>query len=257
MALRWIGIIVAAVVVLVPARVARAADDECWQLIDRALQRSAGSPHAKFISYGEHFTVFADGVPMENIGASVVYRDDGLAYISDERWAHPFVSRLLEPGPPVLGPYGDARPAWLSAETIATALPVIAHVHVYPDETCADNGVASVDGKPFLHLTVGHELNERPGLRDIWIDPQAYDIGRVVVRGPLRFYVRDGIKVDLTDYTVDLERVGPYTVVKRVTWQYRDRQYSQWTDLSAEYDFRNYSFSDVPPPGTLPVEMAM
>ncbi len=257
MALRWFGTLVAAVVVLAPTPVARAADDGCWQLIDRALQHSAGSPHARFITYGEHFTVFADGIPLENIGSTIVYRDDGLAYVADERWVHPFLSRFLEPGPPVLGPYRDSRPGWLAADTMVTALPVIAHVHAYPKETCADDGPATVDGKPFVHLTVGHELSERPGLRDIWIDPQAYDIGRVVVRGPLHFYVRDGFKDELTDYTVDLERVAQYTVVRRVTWQYREREYSQWTDLSAEYDFRDYNFSDVPPPGTMQAELAM
>lgn len=259
MALRYFGVFVATVVGLAVSRPALAADNACWQLIDSALQRSAHSPHSKFISYGERITVYADGHTLQNIGSSVVYRDDGIAYITDDRWVHPFFSAAPEPGPPVLGPYWKDRTAWLDFGDVRAPYPVIADVHAFPRESCSYAGMDAIDGQRLEHLVVGHEQQQHKhaGLREIWIDPLFYDIVRVVVRGPLRLYVKDEIKEDLADYRVDVERVGRFTVVKRVTWQYREREYGQWTDLSAEYDFRDYSFFEVAPPGTFPLTIAV
>ena len=255
MTFRCFGAIAAAAFSLAAVRPALA-DDACWQTINSALQRSAHSPHAKFISYNERIIVSADGHPLENIGSSIVYRDDGLAYITDDRWVHPFMSFAPEPGPPVLGPYRSDRDAWLNFGDVNPPYPVIAQVHAFPRESCTYVGTDSIEGRTLEHLVVGHEKRESLGLRDIWIDPLFYDVGRIVVRGPLRFYVRDEIKEEFTDYHVDVENVAGYAVIRRVTWQYRDREYSQWTDLAAEYDFKDYSFSEVAPSGSFPVSVA-
>ena len=253
MGTRWLGTLAAVATVAFATLPARA-DDACWKLIDTALKLSAGAPHSRFITYGEHTTVYADGQTLENIRATVVYRDDGVAYIDDDRWVHPFISGSLEPGPPVLGPYRD-RSAWLSFGKTVSPFPIIAQVVAHPAESCNNVGVDSIGGKRLAHLAISYQQRESAGLRDVWIDPQAYQIERVVVRAPLRFYVYDSIKQKLADYTVDLQRVDGYTVVNRVTWQYREYQYSQWTDFAAEYDFGDYRFSSAPPPGTLPVDV--
>jgi len=252
MALRWIGGVTVAILALLAAPPARADSDSCWQMINGALRLSARSPHAHFISYGERTTIFADGHTLERISSNITYRDDGIAYVSDERWVHPFLSARVEPGPPVLGPYGDMRTAWLSLGTEPPPLPVIADVHNPPRETCHDAGVQSIERIADEHLIVGAEHPNRVGLHEIWLDPTDLQIAKVVVRGPVLYYVENELKTDLTNFVVDIEHIGGYSVVQRVTWQYREHIYSQWTDLAAEYDFGNYSFSEAPPPESVP-----
>jgi len=253
MIFRWFcGMVTATAVMAVTAPV-RADDGGCWQMIGAAFSRSANAPHAKFISYNQRSAITADRRTLQDVKSNITYRDDGLAYIVDDRFARPFTSVALEPGPPVLGPYGDARAALLSLSDAAkTPLPVIAHVYAYPNESCRDTGVAAIDRLTFQHLVLGDGQRKGAGLRELWIDPLAMDIARVVIRAPIRFFSgfsAGNIDQVLTDYIVDIERVNGYSVVRRVTWQYRDAEHGEYT---AEYDFGNYRFSYVPPPGTFP-----
>lgn len=258
MTLRWVfGFVLAVFFALLTTPAASANSDTCWQMIMQALDRSARAPHARFTSYGERATIVQDGRTLENVRASITYRDDGLAYVDDDRWGTPFVSRYLEPGPPVLGPYGNARNMWLGFDDQpAAALPVIANVHNHPNLSCRDGGQATLDGQTLRHLYVGEEHPGHLGLRSIWIDPSTFEIRRVVVIGPLRIYDENGIEDEQADYTVDVRQVGGYTVVDRVWWKYSQEVYSQRTVVDAEYDFSDYHFSDVPPPGTLPAGTA-
>lgn len=254
---RWFGICAIAVAAVLgsvsSARASSDASDECWQLIMQSLDRSAHAPHARFTSYGERAKITEDGRTLENVRASITYRDDGLAYVDDERWVYPFISHYLEPGPPVLGPYGDARNMWLGLdERPPTALPIIADVHNHPNLTCRDSGIDSIDRQTLRHLFIGEEKPNRLGLRSIWIDPTTYEIRRVVVSGPLRIYGNGDFIEQTADYTVDVQHVDGYTVVNRVWWKYEEEVFSQRTVVNAEYDFTDYRFSDVPPPGTLP-----
>ena len=256
MRLRWIrGFFVAffgASATLTTGARAESPADACWQTIMHALDASAHAPHARFTSYGEKATITQDGHTLENVRADITYRDDGLAYVNDDRWVDPFESRSLEPGPPVLGPYGDARNMWLGLDPKSKpALPVIADVHNHPTLSCRDAGEQAIDGVSYEHLYVGEERRNRLGLRQIWIAPQSFEIRRVVVTGPLRVY-GDGELVEQTaDYTVDVQRVDGYTVVDRVWWKYEQQVYSQRTVVDAEYRFLDYRFSEDPPPGTL------
>ncbi|MDP9023937.1 MAG: hypothetical protein M3N13_01000 [Candidatus Eremiobacteraeota bacterium] len=261
MALRvlYVGVVVL-VVSLAAMATARAEteNDACWKIIMQALDHSAHAPHARFTSYGQRATITQDGRTLENVRANITYRDDGVAFVDDERWVYPFVSRNLEPGPPVLGPYGDARNMWLGLdERPPTALPIIANVRSHPNISCRDAGVDGIGGLPVHHLHVGDEIRNRLGLRSIWIDPATSEIRRVVVTGPLRIYGHGDWVEQSADFTVDVRHVEGYAVVDRVWWRYEQEIFSQRTIVDAEYDFMDYRFSESPPPGTLPAGTAL
>ncbi len=254
MPLRWMcGGVIAVSLLLgtaLPAR-ADAGTDACWQLIMRAMDASAHSPRARFTTYGEKATITEDGRMLENVRSNITYRDDGLAYVEDDRWGDPFQSRYLEPGPPVLGPYGNERNTWLGFDqNVPSAFPIIANVHTHPNISCRNSGVVSIDQQPLFHLYVG-EGKHRLGLHEVWINPTTFEIRRVVVVGPLRLYGNGDYTQETANYTVDVGHVDGYVVVNRVWWKYEEQIYSQTTVMDAEYDFTDYRFSDVPPPGTL------
>lgn len=261
MAVRWLSGSVAALILALSATSAARADagtDACWQLIMQALDHSAHTPRARFTTYGERATITEDGHTLENVRASITYREDGVAYVDDERWVSPFISRNLEPGPPVLGPYGGARDMWLGLDDIPiTPLPVIASVHNHPNGACRDDGSQAVDGAPAHHLYIREDRHNRVGLREIWIDPKTAEIRRVVVSGPLRFYGgADGDVAETADFTIDVGHVDGYTVVEKVWWKYEESVYSQRSILDAEYDFSDFRFSEEAPPGTIPAGTA-
>ncbi len=234
---------------LAPAAAA-AGDDACWQIIYKAVYASANAPHARYVTYDERGAILADGTPLQYIRSSITYRDDGLAYVDDDRWGEPFVSTSLEPGPPVMGPYGDARNAWLSFESDATGLPLIARVHSAQAKSCRVAGIETIHGSSAYDVKIGENEPHSTGVRTVWIDTRSFGIRRVVVRGPLDFYVTDAGHEAFADYRVDVEQAGPYTVVRRVTWQYREREYDQWTNFDAQYDFADYHFSQNAPQGS-------
>lgn len=227
------------------------ADDACWHLIYAALQRDAAAPQAAYISYSENVNVFVDGRSLERADASITYRDDGLAYVDDDRWAHPFVSTLLEPGPPVLGPYGESREGWLPAAVARLSIPTIADVHNTPERSCTDEGDRTIDGAAYAYLVLGAPPPGERALKAIWIDRRSFAIAKLVVSGFL-YFRSVGTTVDrkLVDYTIDVEDVDGFRVLRRAAWTYVMHAFGQSSEMTAEYDFSDYRFTNAPPPGT-------
>ena len=241
---------IAAVLVLGSTAVARP-DDACWQLLYSAIEREAAAPHAAYISYNELVDIREDGFRYERTTANITYRDDGQASIDDDRWSHPFVSNLLDPGPPVLGPYGDHRADWLASAASAYALPLIADVHNQTRQ-CLDHGDQFVNGVNAAHLVVPNAPTDRQALKEIWIDRHTHAITRVIVAEYLKVLTMTWTqKKALTDFSIDIENIDGHDVVQRVTWLYTFHVYDQTSQLAAEYDFMNYRFEQAAPPGSL------
>jgi hypothetical protein len=244
------GAIVAALILALT--VAARADDACWQLLYAAIERDAAIPHAAYITYNELADIREDGFLYQRATANITYRDDGQASIDDDRWSHPFVSNLLDPGPPVLGPYGDRRADWLTAAASAYALPLIADVHNQTDRQCVDRGDQVVNGLNAAHLVLPNPPADRPALKEIWIDRHSHAIARVVIAEYLKvFTVAWDLKKAITDFSIDMENIDGHDVVQRVTWMYVFHVYDQTSLLAAEYDFTNYRFEQAPPAGSL------
>lgn len=242
---------IAAVLVLGSTAAARA-DDACWELLYAAIQHDAATPHAAYISYNELVDIREDGFRYERTTANITYRDDGQASIDDDRWSHPFVSNLLDPGPPVLGPYGDRRADWLSSAASAYALPLIADVHNQTDRQCVDRGDQTVNGFDAAHLVLPNAPTDRQALKEIWIDRRTHAIARVIVAEYLKVLtITWGQRKALTDFAIDMQNVDGHDVVQRVTWTYSFHVYDQTSLLAAEYDFSNYRFGQAAPPGSL------
>lgn len=249
---RWLlcGAVTAALILgsTVPAR----PDDACWQLLYAAIERGAAAPHAPYISYSELVNIQNDGHRYERASANITYRDDGLASIDDDRWVHPFVSDLLEPGPPVLGPYGNRRDDWLAVATREYALPLIANVHNPSTRQCNITGNDIVNGVATAHIMLPDAPNSRPALKEIWIDRHSLAIARLIAAEYLNVYTTEwNLEHPLANFAIDMESVDGYSVVRRVTWTYSFKVYDQDSTLDAEYDFTNYGFNAAPPPGTL------
>jgi hypothetical protein len=250
---RWLPFITIAFILVIASTVAaRADDDACWQLLYGAIERNAAAQHAEYISYSELVNIQSDGHRFEWANATITYRDDGIASVDDDRWDHPFFSDLLEPGPPVLGPYGKRREIWLALEPREESLPTIADLHNQPYSPCVDRGDETVDGTRAAHLVLPNASRDKPALKEIWIDRHSLAIVRVIVAEYVTFYLPDTkFAKTLTDYTLDVENINGYVVLQRVTWSYSFHIYDQSSTLIAEYDFGNYEFSNKPPPGTL------
>lgn len=254
MTMRSIGGLAAALLFLTCMVHARTAnEDPCWQLLYSALQHNAAAPHSPYISYTESIHITQDGHRYELANAFVTYRDDGLAYVDDDRWVHPFVSRVLEPGPPVLGPYGPARSSWLSLdETMMPRLPIIAETRNY-QHRCIDKGDESIDGKSAAHLVIADAPEDRPALKSIWIDRASLAVRRAIVSQWLTFlYDYSGKRgQELVDYTIAVQELDGYSVIKQVNWEYTYRVFSQYSTISAEYTFGGFVFQNRPPNGIL------
>ncbi|MDQ2664328.1 MAG: hypothetical protein M3Y18_09935, partial [Candidatus Eremiobacteraeota bacterium] len=88
----------------------------CWDMLDDAIRRRASAVHPAYVSYDERIFVQENRVPLMRSTTHVDYRDDGLARVADERFSNvPYITTREEPGPPELGPYGNGRESWLSA----------------------------------------------------------------------------------------------------------------------------------------------
>jgi len=237
--------------VLVTSAVARA-DDACWQLLYAALERDAAAPHAAYISYSELVNIQDDGHRYERVNANITYRDDGIASVDDERFARPFMSAVLEPGPPVLGPYGSRRQNWLEAASAEYTFPLIAAVHNQTHRACVDMGDETVNGLRVAHLVLSDAPANQPTLKALWIDRRSKVIARIVLADYFAMYTgAANLKSALTDFSIDMQNVDGYQVLQRVTWSYTYRVYDQTSRLQAEYDFDNYRFAMTPPADSL------
>jgi len=249
---RWLLCGAATAALVLGSTLTARADEGCWRLLYGAIERQAAAPHAAYISYSELINIENDGHRYERASANITYRDDGLASIDDDRWVDPFVSDLLEPGPPVLGPYGDRRQDWLAAAERQYALPLIADVRTEPVRVCRDMGDELVDGRLVAHLALPDAPKDHPALKEIWIDRHSLAIARLIESEHLTIYtISWDLEHPLFDFTIDMQNVDGYAVVRRVTWNISFKVYDQTSTLDAQYDFTNYAFETAPPAGTL------
>lgn len=224
---------------------ALAALPPCWSLYDTALTHSASAAHPPYVTYDERISVMADGAPVLYSGATIDYRDDGLARVSDERFDyHPFVTRATEPGPPEIGPYGRTRTMWLPQ---APGLPIIADVRSSGGVTCTVVDEELYKDHDTYHLAFTGAQETRPHLQEMWIDRRSHDIWKLVLTGPVPLIDESGNSRGLAQFQVELAYNGPHLVVKHVVWTYRLREYSQYVDYFGEYVFDDFRF-----PQTLP-----
>lgn len=218
----------------------------CWDIFDAALHHSAASSHPAYVSYDERILVTQDDQRLVQTTAHVDYRDDGVARVSDERFNfEPFLTRHAEPGPPVLGPYGANRDAWLPQEDM---LPTIARVRTQGDMRCSVAGVESYKDHTTYHLRFIGSPQQRPALKAMWVDTGSNSIWKVIVSGYV-YFNGDGYPPDLADFEVELGYTGPYLVVNHVVWSYRMREYSQSSLYFGEYTLTGYTFPQSMPNG--------
>jgi hypothetical protein len=236
-------------VLLATALAGAPSDDACWRLAYAAIQHNAAAPHAAYISYSETVNVFADRRRVEYDSIDVTYRDDGLAYINDDRWGRAFLSGQLEPGPPVLGPYGDSRESWLPAGLTADGFLTIAQVENPELRGCTDLGDDTIRGTGYAHLAFGPASGT--ALKAMWVDRRTGEAVRLVVSGLLYYHDVDAkLAHTVVDYQIDMQSINGYAVLQAARWSYVLRSYSQWSRIDAEYDFGNYRFATTQPPGT-------
>jgi hypothetical protein len=215
----------------------------CWNMFDAALRHSANALHPQFVSYDERIAITEDGLPLLSSLAHIDYRDDGFARVQDERFGyHPFITKEEEPGPPVLGPYGSARDMWMP---LPDGLRVIADVRTATGVRCTVGGEEAYKGHDTYHLSFSGARQERPQLRDLWIDAHTDDIWKLIMTGPVTFMGDDAPA--LAQFQVELGYTGPYLVVNHVVWTYQRREYSQYAEYFGEYTLTGYEF-----PQTLP-----
>lgn len=227
------------------ALAALAALPQCWSLYDAALAHSAAASHPAYVTYNERISITMDGARVLYSLANIDYRDDGLARVWDERFDyHPYVTRSTEPGPPVIGPYGEARLMWLPS---AAGLPVIAQVRSSGDVRCTIVGEETYKTHDTYHLTFTGAPDDKPHLKDLWVDRTSHDVWKLIVSGPVLIADDDGRVSGLADYEVELGYSGAHLVVNHIVWSYRLRRYSQYVDYFGEYVFDGFAF-----PQTLP-----
>jgi hypothetical protein len=218
---------------------------QCWNVYDAALRHSASSAHPAFVSYEVLTRITEDEQPLVFSRAHVDYRDDGLARVKDERFNfEPIITRSTEPGPPVIGPYGKRRAAWLPQDG---NLPVIADVRTQGAVDC--NFKAEMyHGRSTYHLTfTGGHTADRPSVKQMWVDTRSDDVWKIIVSGPVSFADDPGGEHPLADFEVELNYTGPYLLVNHVVWKYRRHEYSQYATYFAEYTLTSYSFpSELP-----------
>jgi hypothetical protein len=221
------------------------ASSQCWNVFDAALRHSASSAHPPFVSYDVLTRITEDDQPLIYSRAHVYYRDDGLARVQDERFNfEPIITRLAEPGPPVIGPYGSRRSAWLPQDA---DLPIIANVRTEGSIAC-NARTEMYHGRGTYHLSFsGGHVADRASLKDMWVDARSTDVWKLIVSGPVSFADDPGDVHPLADFEVELGYTGPYLLVNHVIWKYRRHEYSQYATYFAEYTLGSYTFpSELP-----------
>lgn len=225
-----------------------AAMPPCWNVFDAALRHNASAPHPQYVVYSERMAVSADGAPVYASMATVDYRDDGLARVSDERFDYqPFLTRRSEPGPPELGPYAGRREMWLPDPD---DLKVIADVHAGGKIACTIADEETYKSHDTYRLVFTGAPAGRPTLEQLWIDTSTHDIWKLIVTGPVTFWDDPSGRPGLAEFQVELGYSGRYLVVNHVVWKYNRHQFSQYVDYFGEYTYSGYSF-----PSSLPASV--
>lgn len=204
----------------------------CWDVYDAAMHRSAQAVQPRFVSYDENIWVRAYQKDVVHERTHVDYRGDGLAIVQDPRYGpRPVLTRELEPGPPLLGPYGSSKARWQLRDP--SELQTISDVRVTGDERCENAGVVQLDGAPVFHLIFHRDDSSSAGLKELWVDANTAEIRRVVITGPV-VYLGTRDRARLADFDVRVKVVDGYSVITRVTW---------WQGFYVgEYTLQNFSF---------------
>jgi hypothetical protein len=196
------------------------------------MKASAEAAHPRYISYDEDIYVLAHGSQMVRERAHVDYRDDGIALILDDRYGQdPVFTTRLEPGPPELGPYGQARAGWMD-DGSWPGMRTVANVRVDSSETCTNAGLETQGGSPSYHLVFTRPNPESPGLKGLWVDASTSEIHRLLLVGQLRF--KGAMTTEPADFDLQLSHVDGFNVVTHVMWSQ-----SGW---SGEYTLLNFAF---------------
>lgn len=222
---------------------ARADSTACWTLIFDAIRASAASQLPQTTSYNERGVLTEDGVVRMRENIDVSYRSDGLAFITDPATGNSrHATNYLEPGPPLLGPYGKGRVAWIGTIAEEFPYPLVASVRNKPSQPCENLGLESYNGLPAYHIVLPEASQNAASLRAIWIDPTTLAVRKTIVGG-LLWETADRQSLAYPSFEVEFQQLGNYNVVRHVTWKYRMRVYSQYTTIFGEYYFNGYSFS--------------
>jgi hypothetical protein len=215
----------------------------CWPIYDAAVTRRATEAQPAYVTYRESIVESADQDPFVTSDARIVYRSDGVARVEDRRFSgFSYVTNRLEPGPPLLGPYGDARASWLPLTD--APFPLIGSVRVHLGATCTNLGTEQYHGHTTYHLQLTPKDPTRPSVKALWIDTQSLQIWKVIASGHLLFQDGQSKQSPLADFQVELAQEGPYVVVDHVTWQYNLRVYSQFEDLFGEYYMSDFAYPE-------------
>jgi hypothetical protein len=223
--------LVAAVVLSAPA---------CWDIYDQALRHRAASSQPSYVEYTQRTVLSADGGEVERADASMSWRSDGLTRVRDDRFpGFTFVTDRPDPGPPQLGPYGMSRLSWLPIES---DVPLVGQVRAHDAKSCTNVGVETYRGHRVYHLVLEPNDDSRPSVKELWIDTESADIWKVIVSGYLTVVDADEPRRPLVDFAIELSAQGPYVMIDHITWSYRLRVYSQYSELFGEYYLGGYSY---------------
>ncbi len=240
-----------AALVLGPQPAAPQVLPDCWDLTYGALHHRAAAPHPPFIVYNTHEVITEQGEPLLDTRESVTYRDDGVARITDDRFAAiPYVTKALDPGPPELGPYGNRRSTWLPVPSGADPLlREIGRVRTKNASgiSCSTQGVETYKDRETYRIDFTTAHPEKPALKSLWVDTRNGEIWKVVLSGSLPLELGDVTLSRLTDFEVELTQIGRYVVVDHVTWKYRYDQFSQSAKFFGEYYNSGFAFPEILP----------
>ena len=218
------------------------------------MRRRAAAAHPAYVTYNERISLIANEQQLVRSTAHIDYRDDGVARVSDARFANdPFVTHTTDPGPPEIGPYGDSRLSWLPLDPGDTsAMRVIGDVRAHGTLRCTLGDTITYCGHRAYRVSIGNIPLDRPVVKELLVDTTSFDIWKLIVRGFVLFKGTDSAPA-LTDFQVEMVYAGPYLVVDHVTWDYRLRQYSQYDRLFGEYYFSDFDFPKSLPPSLFSV----
>lgn len=235
-----LSIVLAVCACMAPARAA----GDCWSIIYGAIRHRAQAQHPPFILYDQRSQVSQDGATLWRTSEEIAYRDDGVARIVDERFARiPYVTRQTDPGPPVLGPYGDRRQNWLQIDTTDPHVPLIGQVRTASSLQCQLVGDERYRGYETYHLRISGGDPTKPLLREAWVDRNSADFWKITVSSD--FPQAAGFNApahSVVLYEIELSQTGPYILVDHITWKCVVHEFSQWSNVFGEYYLSNFSF---------------
>ncbi|HVS47034.1 MAG TPA: hypothetical protein VMS32_10285 [Verrucomicrobiae bacterium] len=223
------------------ALLAMSGQQPCWSIYDSALTHRVTEAQPAYVTYDERIALTDDDFPILNSVAQIAYRSDGLARVDDLRFSgFSYVTNHVEPGPPLLGPYGDQRDAWLPSAD--PPFPIIENVHSHGGATCSNLGIEQYHGHTTYHLQLTASDPNRPSVKALWIDTGSQEVWKVIASGRLLFVAAQTNVRPLADFEVELAQEGPYVVVNHVTWSYNLRVYSQYENFFGEYYMSDFAY---------------